>query len=575
MKKTVKILVPIFLALLILATIIWYGFVYDRDFSRDMMLKHARLFSDHGNQAIASWFYDLAYEFSAQDDAVAIELANQFKDEGNYTKAEYTLSKAIADGGTLDLYIALCRTYVEQDKLLDAVTMLDNVADKKMKAHLDAIRPAVPSADPIPGFYSQYISVELKADQGTIYFTTDGEYPSIDNVPYSEPFTLPGGETAVQAITVADNGLVSPLCTLGYTVGGVIEPVVFDDPAMEEAIRNILNVSDDVIYTNQLWTIMDFTVPASAQVLTDLNKLTYLQTLTINGYSLDSLQVLSPLVYLTHLNLNGCRFPAVDLNILASLPMLEELSLANCGLSTLAGLEQATNLMVLNLANNTVRNLDPISSLGRMKEINLQHNAVTSLSALSTLTNLEVLDVSFNSVNSISAISSCTKLRELNIGNNKIGSLSGIEALESLNYLFASANQIADISPVAACLELKELYVANNQLTDVTALGVLSKLETLDISYNQCEELPAFPDDAMLRTIDGSYNAITSLKPLRNQMNLSQVFMDYNRITDIGVLENCYNLVMINVYGNAVSGVDKLTAHDIIVNYDPTITTDD
>ena len=46
--------------------------------------------------------------------------------------------------------------------------------------------------------------------------------------------------------------------------------------------------------------------------------------------------------------------------------------------------------------------------------------------------------------------------------------------------------------------------------------------------------------------------------------------MDYNQITDVNALAECYRLVQLNVYGNPVKDVDALTAHDIIVNYDPT-----
>ena len=109
MKKFWRTLVPILLALLIIASLVWYCFVYDRDFTRDMLLNQARHQSMQGNPKVASWFYNLAYEHSGQDENVAIELANQFKADGNYTKAEYTLSNAIADGGTADLYMALCK----------------------------------------------------------------------------------------------------------------------------------------------------------------------------------------------------------------------------------------------------------------------------------------------------------------------------------------------------------------------------------------------------------------------------------------------------------------------------------
>lgn len=38
MKKTIRILVSLLLTLLILASIFWYLFIYDREFTRDTLL---------------------------------------------------------------------------------------------------------------------------------------------------------------------------------------------------------------------------------------------------------------------------------------------------------------------------------------------------------------------------------------------------------------------------------------------------------------------------------------------------------------------------------------------------------
>ena len=54
-----------------------------------MLLGQARHYNDSGNPQLASWFYELAYNYTAQDEDIAIELANQYKEDGNYTKAEY------------------------------------------------------------------------------------------------------------------------------------------------------------------------------------------------------------------------------------------------------------------------------------------------------------------------------------------------------------------------------------------------------------------------------------------------------------------------------------------------------
>lgn len=571
MKNFLKKLVPIMLALLIIASLVWYCFVYDRDFTRDMLLKQARLQSTNGNPKVASWFYDLAYEHSGQDENVAIELANQFKAEGNYTKAEYTLSNAIADGGTAELYIALCKTYVEQDKLLDAVNMLDNIAVADIRNEIDALRPAAPVSDPLSGFYSQYISVKLNGSDDVIYYSTDGEYPSINGEIYTEPFTLGGGETTIYAVSVADSGLVSPLSIMGFTVGGVIEEVSFHDRVIENSIRSLINrVDEKPLYSNELWSIKSYTMPEDAQYVDDLTKLSYLNSLYISNQTFDSLRFLTSLTDLTELTLTSCRFQPEDLNIIAALPNLKRLTLSDCALSTIAGLEKAQNLEYINLNNNTIRNLEPLTQLMKLREIALSHNALTGLNALSSLSNLENLDVSYNSLTSIAPITTCKKLSLLNVDHNELSGLSAIDNLPALRYLTASNNALTDISVLGNCISLAELYIANNQIQDISSLATLVNLEIFDFSSNTVTNLPAWPDSGKLRTIYGSHNEVQSLDNLKNQMNLTHIYMDYNKITSVSALETCYKLVMVNVYGNEISEVDALTKHDVIVNWDPT-----
>ena len=571
MKQILRKLVPFLLVLVILASIAWYCFVYDRDFTRDMLLKQARFHSTEGSPELASWFYDLAYKHSGQDEIVAIELANQFKAVGNYTKAEYTLSNAIADGGTVDLYIALCKTYVEQDKLLDAVQMLDSVADPVIKTQLDMLRPAAPVCSPEPGFYSEYISLDFQVTDGTLYCTTDGIYPSTEEAPYSEPIPLEIGETLVHALTVSPSGLVSPLSVYGYTVGGIVEEVVFEDFSMEQAIRQTLGAeADEPLYTSDLWTITEFTAPAGAASYADISKMSYLEKLTVEGQNFDSLQFLSGLKYLTEVNLTRCKFPADDLNIIGSLPALTRLTLSECGLSTLSGLEKAQAVTYLNISGNSIRNIDPLASMVHLQEINLQNNALTSLTALSSLTELEKLDVSYNSLTTVASLASCVKLSWLEARNNALTNLGAIDNLPALAHLSVSANDLTDVSILGKCTGLKELYIADNALTDISALSTLVNLELLDFSYNEISSLPVWPEGCPLRTVDGSYNNLTSIAGLGKMESLTYVYMDYNQLTSVDELANCYHLVIVNVYGNAISNVDALTEHDIIVNYDPT-----
>ena len=502
---------------------------------------------------------------------MAIELANQYKHDGNYTKAELTLTEAIHNAPTVELYAALSRAYVEQDKLLDAVHLLENISQPQIKAELDVQRPIAPVPDYAAGYYSEYIHVNLESRAKYIFYTVDGTYPSIDGLVHQEAITLPSGQTTITAIAVSEDGLVSPVAVLDYTVTGVIEEVTFADPAIESVIRQQIGVENDrLILTNQLWDITEFSVPADAKTLSDLSYLPNLTHLEVCGLAIENLDFLSSLMKLDSLNLSGSSFPTESLAMIAVLPSLNSLSLADCSLSTIEYLANAGSLKELDLSNNTIRNLAVLKTIPDLKTLKLQHNAVNSLEALETLDHLEILDVSYNSISTLTPLDSCSRLVELTADHNSLNNLDGLKNLSQLQLLSVDYNAISDISTLTANTELKNVSIASNSITDISALKNLGKLVILDFSGNHVDTLPDWSKDCPLQTIDGSYNALTSLDALSKLQSLTHVYMDYNLITDIDSLENCFCLVQVNVFGNAIADVSKLRERDIIVNYDPT-----
>lgn len=572
MKKLTHFLVPLLLFALIVVSVGWYLFSYDREFTRDTLLSQARFQNQHGNSRLSSLFYNAAYSFSGHDENVAIELANQYKKVGNYTKAELTLTTAIKDSPTVELYTALSKAFVEQDKLMDAVALLDNVTDPTIKTQLDAQRPAAPTSDFEPGYYSQYMDIHLLSDNAKyIFYSLDGEYPSIAGSVYNGAVTLPTGECELRAIAVSDIGLVSTLSALDYTITGIIEQVTFTDPAMESAIRALINAdADDKVYTSELWEITDFTAPEGVKTFADLELLPYLTTLTIQDSTVDTLEHLSSLENLVILDLTGSKFPVEELSILTTMPNLTSLTLANCGLSTIEGLSGAENLTYLDLSNNTLRNLKVLTTMPALAELSLNHNAVTDLSDLSGLENLAKLCISHNSISNLSPLANCTRLAHLEVDYNNLTSLKGLESLTGLTVLSAANNDLTDVSLLSGNTALEELNISSNTINDITSLSTLTKLKTFDFSSNQVEVLPEWPDGGVLTTIDGSYNALSDINSLKNQQQLTHVYMDYNLLTNIDQLADCYCLVQVNVFGNTIADVSALRDRDIIVNYDPT-----
>lgn len=576
MKKTIRIVLPIILAAAIVACTGWYLFIYDVGFTRDILLHAARFCESNGNHSASAWFYNCAYRHADDSDAVAIELANQYKNSGNYTKAEHTLSKAIADGGGVDLYIALCKTYVEQDKLMDAVNMLNNVTNKDVKAQLDMLRPAAPTCSPDPAstgaYYTQYITVTVSAESGRLYVSSDGEFPSMKEDKYQEGITLKDGKNVIYAVCVADNGLVSPTGIFGFTVGGVVEKVTFADAAVEAALRESLAVdAEKVLYTNDLWTIKEFKVPADATDLSDLRHMAFLEKLTLNTGLSGQLSHIAGLANLKELVVNDTSVSAEELTAIGRLPALTKLTMRNCSLSTTAGLEGADILTHLDLSSNAIRNITPLAGLSKLQEVNLSHNALDDLAALSALTSITSLDVSYNNLTSLSPLTSLVSLKKLVAGNNAVTEIGGFEKLTALTEADLSDNTIGSIAALGSCTELTKLNVSNNALTDISQLSGLNKLTDLNFSNNKITKLPQFSKDCALVNIDGSYNKLDTLAPLGGLKKLNNVFMDYNTgVSSVKALADCPMLIQVNVYGTKVTQVSSLTSQNIIVNYDPT-----
>lgn len=576
MNKAIRIIIPLVLILAIIICTGWYLLIYDRAFTRDILLYTARYLEENGNHRASTWFYSNAYKQAGNSESVAIELANQYKAIGNYTKAEYTLSNAIADGGGVDLYIALCKTFVEQDKLLDAVNMLNNVTNKDIKAQLDSLRPSAPTCTPNPStsgaFYTQYITVTVSAENGTLYASSNGEFPSINKDEYTQGITLKDGENTIYAIAVAENGLVSPTAIFGFTVGGVVKEMEFADPSVEAAIREKLGATaDKVLYTNDIWTITDFTLPADAQDLSDLKNFAFLEKLTINQTVSGQLSNLAGLANLKELSITGTAVNADEIALIGRLPNLQKLTLNNCSLSTISGLELAKNLTYLDLGNNAIRDITPLNKLSNLQTLIIKQNALNDLSALSTLSGLTLLDVSFNNLTTISPISTLTGLKSLDISNNSLEEITSVQQLVNLEYLNVSCNGISNINPIAACVMLTKLDISTNDISDISELAVLDKLETFNFSYNSVTKIPQWDVNCALVNIDGSYNKIKTLEPLAGLKKLNNIYMDYNKeISSVKALTSCPLLIQVNVYGTKVTQVGMLTTQSVVVNYDPT-----
>ena len=570
MNRFFKRIFPVLLAAVIIASIGWYLFEYDTSFTRDILLKTARNLESNGNLSAAIWLYNLTYNHTGGSDEVAIELAEQFKSIGNFSKAEYTLRKAIEDGGSVELYIALCKTYVEQGKLRDAVLMLENVGGE-MKEKLEELRPKAPQASYPSGSYRQYLSVDLTSEGHTIYFSCDNDYPSGKSDAYTGPVLLTGGETTIFSVSVADNGLVSPLAVYNYIIHDVVEAVDFTDPGFDAAVRQHLQYGDDrVIYSNNLWAITELTLTESVASCADLKWLPNLQHLSIHGGKLNDFEAITGCHSLTSLKIIGSTVSTEAMQTIGSLGSLTSLTLKECSISSIVPLAPLTGLTSLDLSSNAIRDITTLATFTNLTSLNLSSNALISLTGLENLSALKTLDVSFNSIVSTAPLAAMTALTELDVSSNALRSLDTIGNLVLLEKLCAAYNELLDLDALANCKALVYLDVSHNTLLNINAATSLRALEELNFSHNEVSQLPQFPADSPLRVINGEYNQISSLKKLGGLPNLTHVYMNYNeQISSVQPLASCKALKEVYVYGTKVRSVSVLTKNGVLVVYSP------
>ena len=552
MKRVLKIVIPLVLVLALLGAAAWFFLFYRSDLTADFLAGRAANLVEKGRYNRAITYYNWAWSLQGEGDEIPLALAEAYAGAGNYTKAEYTLVRAIQENPEdVSLYVELCRVYVQQDKLLDAVQMLDRTADESVREELAELRPAAPTLSPENGYYSEYIEVTADGGGNDVYLTIDGEYPSMEEDLYEGPVTLPGGETMVLAIAVDETGLVSTAVQNGYTIGGVVEPVTLTDPAVDSAAREALGVTaGETLMTDDLWNIASLTLPETVADLSDLRWFTGLRTLTVQNVSGLDFSPLSQLTKLTELDLSGCTISSGSLDAIGGLTSLQRLRLNNCALTDIGALAQLTGL----------------------KELQLADNSLSEVGVLSLMLDLETVKLANNPITSIAGLSACGKLQYLDISGCDVTALAALSDKAQLTTLLAGNNTITDLSVLSGCTALSVLEVQYNLVSDISVLAQLPALTQFNGNNNQITAVPDFDEansDLQIFRVDN--NQVEDLSGLAGINSLNYVYADYNQVKTILPLADNINLIQVNVWDNPIpeEDVKALQEHSIIVNYNP------
>ena len=568
MKKVLRVFLPILIVLAVLFGIYWFFLQYRTDVTAGLLCSAGDSKMKDGRYTSAARYYRWACTLQPQDADLALKLTEAYRSAKNYTKTEQTLVKAkAASPSDIRLYTMLSQVYVEQDKLLDAEQMLDTISDETMRTALSAIRPAAPVLSREDNLCS--IRTELSGADGSVcYYTTDGSFPSLSSNVYTEPFPLPQGETIVCAVVVSPDGLVSQESKDSFLVDGLIEEVVFRDPALEALIRERLSRPEGAIRTNELWDMEALSLPQETVSTEDLAYFRGLIRLTVRDTDGLDYSFLRGLEALRYLEIDNCALESKDLEAISACPMLEVLILTDCGLTNVDVLASLSGMRILNLDYNNITSIDRLTALTTLDELHLRDNALTTIPSMQPFTGMRTLDLSHNLLGSVAELSTCPSIEELDLSYNKLTSILALANLPNLRILDASHNSIADVSPLASCVKLEELRITDNQLEQIDVFDQNAVIREIYVDNNRITRAPLFPEVCALELFSANRNALVSLDNLAGLPTLNYVYADYNEaLSDVDALTSCPVLALVSVYETGIHSRGKLGDAGVYVRY--------
>lgn len=313
-----------------------------------------------------------------------------------------------------------------------------------------------------------------------------------------------------------------------------------------------------------------------------LDQLTQLEKLDLNNNNLSDTNALQSLHVLTHLNLGGnSQLQASQVTwVVQNNPGLTHLNLNGISLMDLywlptMGYQGEFNFQELDVSNTGLTgDLQPLSSYINLRVLRAADNQLVSTFGLEQLTQLQVLDLSNNNLSDINALLGLKNLSELNLGGN-----SQLQALQvqtvvqnnpGLTHLNLSGIALMDLGWLPARgpqgeFDFLELNVSNTGLKgDLFPLASFINLHVLNVSGNQLEFVSPIDQLTQLNVLDLSNNKLVDIIPMQSLNKLTQLNLSGNNLLAksqvVTVVQNNPGLTHLNLSGISLLDLNWLPA---------------
>ena len=240
--------------------------------------------------------------------------------------------------------------------------------------------------------------------------------------------------------------------------------------------------------------------------------------------------------------LSGVSLTEGELEALAGLGNLTNLSLNGCGLEDVSALAGCEKLTTLSLEDNAIEDISPLSGLRSLRALYLSGNSLGALEPLYGLDGLATLDIRGREITDeeLEALQSelpgCTILTD--------------EPIESVEEITLGGQTFTS--------DVTRLELVGAGVTDISALAACTQLEYLDVSYNEIDSISVVAGMPNLRVLDFTDTNVSSLSPILALTKLEVLWLRNTKVTNISALSGHTSITELELSGNDVEDYSPL-----------------
>ncbi|CAL6107482.1 Conserved_hypothetical protein [Hexamita inflata] len=321
--------------------------------------------------------------------------------------------------------------------------------------------------------------------------------------------------------------------------------------------------------------------------LTDFGFTSDLNVISLSLLNCQNVKMPSNVKYFKTGNGQFTDYPEVKVKVPAQ---IVSLTVNNCGINNLDGIEAIKQLQKLELINNLFNSIKPICLLVNVTQLAINGSKLTNIEGIETMKQLQHLDLKDNSILSIEPIKQLVNLKQVSLDNNFIQNMEHITNLPNYKLEWVSnqrvptnteyQNYINDTKIALSIAQLQALLIdqyetyfstkyqpaVQNQILTINNDNLIrdfkfvDQLPIINIQFNSCINLKFFRTPASIISLTVNNSKLTNLAGIEIMKQLQFIDLRDNSIISIEPLKELVNLQQVLLDNNFIQNLEFITA---------------